>query len=564
MKFEEYPLVVPSLEELSKEYEKLIAKLENAKNANEQINTFRQVMKFDDHVETMFTIISIRYSLDTTNETYAHAQDVMDEVAPQLQVYSEKINKIMLNSPYRKELEGAFGTYLFKQLELALKCFDAKIIEDLQKENKLVSKYDKVMAGAKIKFNGQTYNLSQMGKFTTDVDRNVRKKATKAVAKFFEKNHEEIGQIYDDLVHVRDNMAKKLGFKNFIELGYARLGRLDYNDKDVANYRKQIQEVFVPIWVKLFKRQMKRIKIRSPRFYDLGLNYLTGNPRPIGDAHFLVEQARTMYKEMSKETGEFFDFMTENHLMDLETRPGKQGGGYMTYLAEYKSPFIFSNFNGTSGDVDVLTHEFGHAYQGYCSRNIKVPSYRSPTLEACEIHSMSMEFFAWPWMDKFFGENADKYRYAHLADAMMFLPYGVTVDEFQHFVYEHPNATHTERCAKWREIEKKYTPLKNYKGFDVYEEGNLWLRQSHIFQTPFYYIDYTLAQVVAFQFLVEMHKNQPRAWAKYNRLCKMGGKYPFTELLSHAHLRNPFEDGSLKKIARPLNKILKSFDDQNM
>lgn len=564
MKFEEYPLVVPSLEELSKEYEKLIAKLENAKNADEQINTFRQVMKFDDHVETMFTIISIRYSLDTTNETYAHAQDVMDEVAPQLQVYSEKINKIMLNSPYRKELEDAFGTYLFKQLELALKCFDAKIIEDLQKENKLVSKYDKVMAGAKIKFNGQTYNLSQIGKFTTDVDRNVRKKATKAVAKFFEKNHEEIGQIYDDLVHVRDNMAKKLGFKNFIELGYARLGRLDYNDKDVANYRKQIQEVFVPIWVKLFKRQMKRIKIRSPRFYDLGLNYLTGNPRPIGDAHFLVEQARTMYKEMSKETGEFFDFMTENHLMDLEARPGKQGGGYMTYLAEYKSPFIFSNFNGTSGDVDVLTHEFGHAYQGYCSRNIKVPSYRSPTLEACEIHSMSMEFFAWPWMDKFFGENADKYRYAHLADAMMFLPYGVTVDEFQHFVYEHPNATHTERCAKWREIEKKYTPLKNYKGFDVYEEGNLWLRQSHIFQTPFYYIDYTLAQVVAFQFLVEMHKNQPRAWAKYNRLCKMGGKYPFTELLSHAHLRNPFEDGSLKKIARPLNKILRSFDDQNM
>lgn len=564
MKFEEYPLVVPSLEELSKEYEKLIAKLENAKNADEQINTFRQVIKFDDHVETMFTIISIRYSLDTTNETYAHAQDVMDEVAPQLQVYSEKINKIMLNSPYRKELEDAFGTYLFKQLELALKCFDAKIIEDLQKENKLVSKYDKVMAGAKIKFNGQTYNLSQMGKFTTDVDRNVRKKATKAVAKFFEKNHEEIGQIYDDLVHVRDNMAKKLGFKNFIELGYARLGRLDYNDKDVANYRKQIQEVFVPIWVKLFKRQMKRIKIRSPRFYDLGLKYLTGNPRPIGDAHFLVEQARTMYKEMSKETGEFFDFMTENHLMDLEARPGKQGGGYMTYLAEYKSPFIFSNFNGTSGDVDVLTHEFGHAYQGYCSRNIKVPSYRSPTLEACEIHSMSMEFFAWPWMDKFFGENADKYRYAHLADAMMFLPYGVTVDEFQHFVYEHPNATHTERCAKWREIEKKYTPLKNYKGFDVYEEGNLWLRQSHIFQTPFYYIDYTLAQVVAFQFLVEMHKNQPRAWAKYNRLCKMGGKYPFTELLSHAHLRNPFEDGSLKKIARPLNKILRSFDDQNM
>lgn len=564
MKFEEYPTIVPSLSELSKKYEALADKLEKAETAKDQIKVYKQIMKYNDHVDTLFTIISIRYSLDTRNEEYVKAQDVIDEIGPQIQVYQERIEKALLNSKFKKELEDEFGEFLFKQIETSLKCFNPIIIEDLQQENKLVSKYDKVMASAQIKFEGGVYNLSQMGKFTTDVDREKRKKASQEVAKFFTKHEEELGQIYDDLVHVRDNMAKKLGYKNYIELGYARLGRLDYDAEMVKNYRKQVEECLVPVWKKLFKRQMKRINIRSPRFYDMGLNFLSGNPRPIGDANYLVNQAHNMYHEMSKDTGEFFDFMVENHMMDLEARAGKQGGGYMTYLPEYKTPFIFSNFNGTSGDVDVLTHEFGHAYQGYCSRNIKVSSYRSPTLEACEIHSMSMEFFAWPWMDKFFGENADKYRYAHLADALMFVPYGVTVDEFQHFVYENPQATHQERCAKWRELEKKYTPLKNYKGFKVYEDGNLWLKQSHIFQTPFYYIDYTLAQVVAFQFLVEMRKNHERAWNKYNKLCKLGGRYPFLELLEQAHLRNPFVDGNIKKVVKPLVKVLNSFNDLDM
>ena len=564
MKFEEIPLVIPKLEDLKKQYNELIGKLEGSSTAKEQIKQYRKVMKFNDYVSTIFTVISIRYSLDTTNEEYIKAQDVLDEIAPQIEVYNDKINKILINSPFRKELEKTFGTYLFKQIEISLKCFDEKIVEDLQKENKLVSKYNKIMASAKIKFEGQVYNLSQMGKFATDINRETRKKATKATAKFFEKHHEELGQIYDELVHIRDNMAKKLGFKNYIELGYMALGRTDYNAEMVKLYREQIEKFFVPVWKKLFKLQMKRIKVRNPRFYDMGLVYLTGNPIPQGNPEELVKKAQTMYQEMSQDTGDFFDFMLENHLMDLVAKPGKQGGGYMTYLPDYKAPFIFSNFNGTSGDVDVLTHEFGHAYQGYCSRDIEVPSYRSPTLEACEIHSMSMEFFAWPWMDKFFGTDADKYRYAHLTDAIMFLPYGATVDEFQHFVYENPHATHQERCLKWREIEKKYTPLKSYKGFKVYEEGNLWLKQAHIFQTPFYYIDYTLAQVVAFQFLVEMRNDYAKAWKKYNKLCYLGGKYPFVELLKHAHLSNPFEPGSLKKIVSRLNKILKTFDNLNM
>jgi M3 family oligoendopeptidase len=267
-----------------------------------------------------------------------------------------------------------------------------------------------------------------------------------------------------------------------------------------------------------------------------------------------------MYDSMSKESSDFFRHMLNHNLLDLETKDGKAPGGYCTYFSTYKTPFIFANFNGTQHDVNVLTHEVGHGLQAYLSSGIKIPQYQSPTLEACEIHSMSMEFFAWPYMEDFFGKDANKYRFYHLRDSIEFLPYGITVDEFQHWVYEHPNATHLERCAKWREIESNYTPHKKYDELPTLNHGAYWLRQGHIFSTPFYYIDYTLAQVCAFQFFIEMRKNQPKAWKKYVKLCKMGGKYPFVELLENAKLRNPFIDGNVEKVIKPLAKILKEFD----
>ena len=281
---------------------------------------------------------------------------------------------------------------------------------------------------------------------------------------------------------------------------------------------------------------------------------------PAGDQQYLVNAAHEMYSDMSPETKVFFEMMQSRHLLDLDARKGKAPGGYMSYLSSYKAPFIFSNFNGTDGDVNVLTHEAGHALQAYLSRNIKIPEYQSPTLEACEIHSMSMEFFAWKYMDKFFGENAEKYKFLHLSDAIKFLPYGISIDEFQHWVYENPNATHQERCAKWREIESRYTPHKRYDDTPTYGHGAYWMRQAHVFGSPFYYIDYTLAQVVAFQFLVEMNKNREKAFKKYIKLCKFGGQAPFVTLLEKNHLRNPFEDGNVAKVVKPLVKLLKGFD----
>jgi M3 family oligoendopeptidase len=403
-----------------------------------------------------------------------------------------------------------------------------------------------------------------MGKFSTDKDRDTRREASIAVDKFFAEHEKEIGDIYSKLVILRDTAAKKLGYKSFTELGYLSLGRVDYDAKMVANYRKQIAESVVPVAQKLYKQQAKRIGIPFNKMYafDYNLSFLSGNPKPVGDSKKLVELASEMYDDMSIESGKFFHLMKDHHLLDLDARPGKAPGGYMTYLPLYHFPFIFSNFNGTQGDVNVLTHEVGHAFQGYLSGNIKPSDFRSPGLETCEIHSMSMEFFAWPYMDKFFGKDDDKYRYSHLADAIEFLPYGISIDEFQHWVYEHPTATHEERCKVWLDIQSRYEPHKKYiDETPCFKHGAAWIRQSHIFGTPFYYIDYTLAQVVAFQFLVEMRNDQPKAWKKYVKLCKCGGRYPFVQTLKKNHLRNPFEDGNVKKVVKPLVKILNSFDD---
>lgn len=556
MKFSQLPIVVTKLEDIQNKFNTLIDSFENAKTAKEAISIYQEISRQSDDISTDFTVISIRFSQDTRNKEASEANDYLDEIGPYISQLFDRFNRLILASKFRPELEAKFGKYLFEMLETSIRCFHPSIMGELEQESKLVSEYNKLISGAKIKFRDEVLNLSQLGKYTTDKERATRKEAVTASTKFFKKNDQKLGEIYSKLVSVRNEMAIKLGFKNYVELGYLRLGRLDYNATDVAAYRDQIYREVVPLVSKLYRQSAKRAGIKSPKFYDLNQSFIDGNPTPVGDRDVLVSKATKMYDEMSPETSKFFRFMVDSELLDLEARPGKQGGGYMTYLPRYKAPFILANFNGTQGDVDTLTHEVGHAYQGYESKDIEVSEYRSPTLEACEIHSMSMEFFAHPWMGEFF-ENADKYRLVHLEGAIKFLPYGVSVDEFQQWVYENPTATHEQRCAQFRLIEKKYLPFKKYSGFSFLEKGTFWLRQGHIFSTAFYYIDYTLAQVVAFQFANEMNKDYKKAWNKYVKLCRMGGKYPFVNLLEHAKLRNPFIEGNVKKAIQPLKKQLK-------
>lgn len=559
--FENWPFIVPDFNACEKKLKDYAIAVNNAQSADQVVRIIKSSNKYLDKVTNEITHIEVLFSLETTNDKYSHAMELLNEKLPVFQNGIIEIEKAICNSQFKDELEKKFGSHLFKIYDFSLRSFDEKIIEEMVEENKLTMQYDALIAGCKVPYKGQIYNLSQMGKFMQDTDRNVRKSAAKAYYSYLSTKVDEIEDIYDKLVKVRTEMAHKMGYKDYVELGYLKMSRYDYTKEDVTYYREQIREYVTPLASKLVKDQFKRVGLRKPKIYDLSLSFKSGNPIPKGTTQDKIESAKLMYDKLSNETSYFFRFMADHHVMDLETRAGKQSGGYMTYFPVYKTPFIFSNFNGTAGDVDVLTHEFGHSFQAYMSRNIKVPDYRSPTMETCEIHSMSMEFFAHPYMDMFF-DDPDKYKYAHLMDAITFLPYGVTVDEFQEWVYSHPDATKEERDQIWHELELKYTPYKVdcYVDCPYLEKGHRWLTQGHIFGSPFYYIDYTLAQVMAFQFFNLDRKNHKLAWNKYLKVCEAGGKYPFRTLVTTCKLKDPFKPGVIKDTIKPLVKVLKTYD----
>ena len=564
MKFNEYEYEHLDLEKIKAEFSRLIESFKKAKNMKGQVVAFDEIIKLRNHIETMQTLVSIRHSIDTNDEFYDKENEYMDEISPILFGFTNDFYKALVNSKFKDELVEKYGKFLFDLAENTLKTFSPEIIPDAQEENRLSSKYSKLIASAKIDFDGKELNLSQMVPYTQSKDRNVRIKAAKKVAQFFAENQDEFDNIYDSLVKVRTRMAQKMGYKNFVEFGYKQLSRLEYNAKMVEGYRKQVLENIVPLHTELRERQGKRLGVEKLKFYDEAIKFNSGNADPHGSPEWILNNGKTMYKELSKETDEFFTFMTENNLLDLLSKKGKMSGGYCTYIPEHKAPFIFANFNGTAHDIDVLTHEAGHAFQVYQSRGFEVPEYLWPSYEACEIHSMSMEFLTWPWMNLFFENDTDKYKFIHLSEALLFIPYGVTVDEFQHWVYENPEVTPKERREKWLEIEKKYLPTRDYGEVEELKNGIFWFRQGHIFSSPFYYIDYTLAQVCAFQFWIKSRENREKAWQDYLNLCKLGGSKPFFELMKSANLKNPFEEGTLAFVIPKIKEYLDNVDDMNL
>lgn len=560
-KFNELVYERPNLEAIKSDFDRILQDFRTAPSAMEQNKLMSEINTIRNRFMTMASLCSVRHTIDTLDPYYEEENNFFDDNNPIMESYQNDFYKALIESPFKKELIEKWGIQLFNLAELQIQTFKPEIIEDLQAENKLISQYVKLKASAKIEFQGEERNLSQMVPFTESKDQSVRIAAQKAVSEFYSDNEGEFDRLYDELVKVRHEIALKLGYENYVPVGYAKMQRSDYDHKMVANYRKQVYEDLVPLAQDLIQRQTKRLGLETLVYADEKLEFLSGNATPKGTPEEIVATGRQMYKEMSPETHAFFEMMVENDLMDLVSKKGKAGGGYCTYLNSYKMPFIFSNFNGTSGDVDVLTHEAGHAFQVYSSGHFEIPEYYWPSSESAEIHSMSMEFFAWPWMNHFFKEDTDKYKFSHLTSALLFIPYGVTVDEFQHFVYENPTATPAERKAQWRAIERKYLPHRDYGDDAFLEKGGFWFRQGHIFEVPFYYIDYTLAQVCAMEFWAKSRADRDTAWSDYLRLCQAGGSQSFLGLVDLAGLHNPFKEGTIKHILEPVSEWLATVDD---
>lgn len=560
MKFKDLEYQRPDLDAQLKESKELLKTMENASSEEEYFDAIKKGVDIGNEIMEMGTIANIRNSIDTTIDFYETEKEAYDAFNPRYQEVLAGLAKIRLESKYRYAYEEKYGDMITKRDELQKEIFDPSIIEDRVKESQLENEYTKLTATAKIEFDGEFKNLSQMSAYYESTDREVRKEAFEKVNAWFLKNQDELDRIYDELVALRTEIAKKLGFATYDQVAYKSMGRIGWDKTDAKKYRDQIVEHIVPLVTKLYEEQRKRIGVDTLKYYDAPLAFLTGNPMPVGEEDVLVNAAQNMYRELSPQTGEFFDTMVEREMMDLTTKEGKAPGGYMTSLPITKLPFIFSNFNGTSADVDVLTHEAGHAYQGYVTRDVYPPENAFPSMELAETHSMSMEYFTHPWMEDFFGEDTEKYYYNHVVASLKFLPYGASIDEFQEWVYENPTATPEERRHKYRELEKKYLPHIDYDGNEYLENGGRWQRQLHVYRFPMYYLDYTIAQINAFQYFIWDRENHEEAWASYNKLCELGGRYPFDEMLEKVGLNNPFKEGTIAPIVEKLEEYLASLD----
>lgn len=546
----------PTIEQITREYQDINNALDQAQTRLDKEKALQQWEDLRRRLNTWSEMTSLNFSQDTTNKEYQQAQEYSDELRPKLTALEVAMKRRLLNSQDRTELESILGQQAFSLWSADVTTFEPAIEEDLVQESKLVNQYVQLLASAELEFRGQKVNLSGIRKYTQDSDRKTRYEAEKVRWQFFSQNQAQLDSIYDQLVKLRHQMAQKLGYDNYTGLGYKRMQRIDYTEADVASYRDEVVAKVVPLAQKIIDQKAQKLNLEWVMYWDEAVFDLQGNPKPQGDHDWMLQQAQKMFDAMHPELGSFFAMMVAGNFMDLKTRPGKAGGGFCTSFPTTGVPYIFANFNQTKGDVEVFTHEMGHAFQAWQSRNLPLIDYLWPTLESCEIHSMSLEFLTWSQMEQFFGDDADRFREIHLAQSILFLPYGCAVDHFQHLVYANPEATPEERNQMWQQMEARYLPWRQYEDLEYPAQGGLWQEKQHIYCSPFYYIDYTLALCCAMQFWVKAESDFEGALTEYIALCQRGGQAPFQSLTSSANLVSPFQPGSLANVITKAQQFL--------
>ncbi len=563
LKFSEIRYERPNLDEIKAQFTALTQRLTDAASYDGARAAFIEKDQLLRHVETAVTFVSIRHSIDTRDAFFDAEETFWNETIPELQVYLQQWTDALLQSKFRPEFEKEFGSIIFTKAEMELKTFSPEIIPELQQENDLTQAYEKLLASAQIPFRGETCTLSRLSPYKTDADDATRLEAWCAEGAWYKANQKELDEIYDKLVHLRDEMGKKLGYGGYIPMAYYRMQRIGYDKEDVEKFRKAVVKYLVPIADSIYREQAKRLGKAYPMNYaDNALMFRSGNARPCVDADGILAHGRTFYDALSPETGAFFRMMLDNELLDVLSTDGKQAGGYCTTLADYDGePFIFANFNGTRDDVETVTHEAGHAFAAWTNRH-RVPSETIwPGVESCEGPSLSMAFLAWPWSEGFFGADTQKFYYSHLAGSVTFIPYGTLVDHFQHVVFEKPDMTPAERHAVRKELQQMYMPWVRLDGeIPFYADGEAWQRQHHIYSSPFYYIDYCLAQTVALEIWALAQEDRDNAWAHYMAYTKQGGSAPFPELLKNAGLDSPFDENTLRTVCERAKAWLDAFD----
>jgi len=555
VKFADITADAPDFEALKNHYSAIEQRLA-ANDTSVVLAAIDQWDKSRRDVQTWQSLTHLRFNQDTRNEAYKQAREHCDELTPRITELDVRIKKKLVASPLREKLAEQIGTHCFALWESNVTTYDPVIEQDVVAEAKLEAEYNELLAAARLDFRGESLNHEGIDKYKFDGDRDTRYESMKVKWDWFRAHGEKLDDLYDRLVKLRDQMARKLGMDNYIQLGYRRMTRVDYDQHDVERYRAAVRDHVVPVCEEICRRKANTLGIDKTMFWDEAVHRPEGNPVPNGDHDWMIGQAKTMFDRIGYGLGDFFRIMADNGYLDLKNREGKAGGGFCTDLTSYGMPFVFANFNGTVDDVRVFTHEIGHAFQAYSSRDKRLVDYLWPTYDACEIHSMGLEFLTFPFMDLFFGDQAEVFCNDHLISSLMFLPYGVAVDHFQHLIYADPTASAAARHEMWQSVEKIYLPFRDYGDLPYVKDGGRWQLQRHIYLSPFYYIDYTLALACALQLWVRSRQDRGDTMRDYVALCERGGEAPFQQLAASANLVSPFQANALQEVTAEVKKEL--------
>ena len=504
-------------------------------------------------VWTWLAWVNLRYRQDTTDEAVAEDKKRRDAIEASWEQEELAFEREVLALPH--DARATLPAQALAKWASAVSASDPSIRNQRERENELVAEYVKLMGGASFEVDGTAHDLVTINVPATSPDRALRERATRAKWAWFDARRESFDRIYDDLVHLRTEISHTLGHRDFVQTGYLRMNRVDYGPKDVARFRAAVREHVVPLCTAIRERQAAAHGIDRVMLWDENVLEPGGNAQPV-PVDRMLDAGKDAFARLDTRISRFYDDMVDQAWIDLPARAGKAPGGFCTYLANHRRPFVYCNATGVERDVRTLVHEVGHAFQKNASSAFTLPELLHGTLESAEIHSMALEFLAWPVMNAWFPDDADRYRRNHLARAVLFLPYGLLVDEFQHEVYANPDCGPAGRHAINLALQRSWLPGRDTGDLPHLDIGGFWQIQRHIYAYPFYYIDYCLAQTVALQFWTLAQRNQADAVERYVALCARGGSLPFQALVRTTGLNSPFDDGVVAEVVQTVAKAL--------
>ncbi|MCB1215661.1 MAG: M3 family oligoendopeptidase, partial [Deltaproteobacteria bacterium] len=470
------------------------------------------------------------------------------EIDPVVEELNFKIRQQLLNAPFLSQLQAKHGKLYFDFLKIQQDAFEESNIPLETQLSEVLSDYTKLNGQASLEVEGKTYPISHYKKFSVSPDSKLRKASFLSYSSWYLRHRKDLETLFDRAYQIRQKMGQNLGYDHFIPLAYQNLHRLDYGPEEVQSLREQILEVVVPLASKLHQEQAQALGSSKLKVWDLDFHphYQSG-----GLKVSIQEQSQAalkIFEKLSTQLAEYFRRMLQHSLIDVPAREGKAPGAFCTDFSDYRVPFVFLNSVGEWEDLSTFLHECGHSFQAWASADIDLLELRWPGLEACEVHSMGMELLAYPYLGEFLKEEDIRpYQKKHLSETITILPYLAMVDDFQHQVYSQKLDSSVSRAQVWKTLEEKYLPSLDFSDQPDWQESR-WIRQMHIFQAPFYYIDYAIAQIGAWQLWLKSLKNHEEAMTSYLKLCSLGGALPLKEFFASGGLSLPFESGMLKKL----------------